>query len=130
MPVDTKRGRVPHNPERLWEPERVQLMVQGLLLREHGYACDHGVLYFAGSLTRVDIPFTDDLERVARRYVADTRAAAGLTVIPPPLDDSPKCNGCSLNGICLPDETLALRKVPPADADLDSVSKPTGTPTK
>ena len=41
------------------EPERVQLMAQGLLLREQGYACDHGVLYFAGSRTRVDVPFDD-----------------------------------------------------------------------
>ena len=53
--VDTKRGRVPNNPERSWDPDRVQLMAQGLLLREHGYRCDHGVLYFAGSRTRVDI---------------------------------------------------------------------------
>ena len=28
--------------------------------------------------------------------------------IPPPLVDSPKCPGCSLVGICLPDETLAV----------------------
>ena len=29
--------------------------------------------------------------------------------MPPPLEDSPKCWGCSLCGICLPDETNALR---------------------
>ena len=29
--------------------------------------------------------------------------------IPEPLEDSPKCPGCSLVGICLPDETGALR---------------------
>lgn len=62
VPVDTKRGRVPNNPERSWEPERVQVMAQGLLLREHGYRTDHGVLYFAGSRTRVDVPFTAELE--------------------------------------------------------------------
>ena len=48
-PVDFKRGRVPDNAEQSWEPERVQLMAQGLLLREHRYRCDRGVLYFAGS---------------------------------------------------------------------------------
>ncbi|MGH7506008.1 MAG: CRISPR-associated protein Cas4, partial [Longimicrobiales bacterium] len=51
VPVDTKRGRVPDNPDRSWEPERVQLMAQGLLLRENGYRTDHGILYFAGSRT-------------------------------------------------------------------------------
>jgi len=61
VPVETKRGRVPNTPERCYEPERVQLMAQGLLLRENGYRVDHGVLYFAGSRTRVDVPFTPDL---------------------------------------------------------------------
>jgi len=32
---------------------------------------------------------------------------------PNPLEDSPKCNHCSLNAICLPDETLSLLAVPP-----------------
>ncbi|HOI54067.1 MAG TPA: CRISPR-associated endonuclease Cas1, partial [Phycisphaerae bacterium] len=107
-PVETKRGRVPDNPERSWEPERVQLMVQGLLLREHGYRCDHGVLYFAASRTRVDVPFTPELEARTRDLLAQARRAAASTILPPPLDDSPKCNGCSLSGICLPDETHAL----------------------
>lgn len=112
VPVETKRGRVPDNPERSWEPERVQLMAQGLLLRAHGYRCDHGFLYFAASRRRVEITFTPALEartldllRRAQAQVADAR-------LPDPLEDSPKCKGCSLAGICLPDETLALRHVP------------------
>ncbi len=113
VPVETKRGRVPRNPERSWEPERVQLMAQGLLLREHGYRTDHGVLYFAGSKTRVTVSFTPELEARTLRLLDEARAAATRTVLPDPLDDSPKCNGCSLSGICLPDETLALRQVPP-----------------
>src|SRR5262249_43723327 len=32
-------------------------------------------------------------------------------VLPPPLIDSPRCEGCSLVGICLPDETNLLRGV-------------------
>ena len=113
VPVETKRGRVPDNPERSWEPERVQLMAQGLLLREHGYACDHGVLYFHGSRTRVDIPFTPELEARTLQLIDAARRAARSTTLPDPLDDSPKCPGCSLNAICLPGETLALREVPP-----------------
>lgn len=113
VPVDTKRGRVPNNPERSWEPERVQLMAQGLLLREHGYQCDHGVLYFAGSRTRVDIAFTPKLEARTLNLIDQAKAATSTEVLPDPLDDSPKCNGCSLAGICLPDETLALREARP-----------------
>jgi len=119
VPVETKRGRVPDNAERSWEPERVQLMAQGLLLREHGYRSDHGVLYFAGSRTRVDIPFDAVLEGRTRELMAAARKASGSRTMPPPLDDSPKCVGCSLNGICLPDETLALRAVPSAGGASD-----------
>jgi CRISPR-associated protein Cas1 len=111
LPVETKRGRVPNNAERSWEPERVQLMAQGLLLREHGYRCDRGVLYFAGSRTRVDVPFTPELEARTLQLIEEARLAAAATTLPPPLDDSPKCRGCSLSGICLPDETLALQQV-------------------
>jgi len=116
VPVDTKRGRPPDNPERSWEPERVQLMAQGLLLREHGYRSEYGMLYFAAARTRVRVDFTPELEARTLRLIEDARRASTSTILPDPLDDSPKCNGCSLNGICLPDETLALRHVPPNPA--------------
>jgi CRISPR-associated protein Cas1 len=109
-PVDTKRGRVPANAERSYEPERVQVMAQGMLLREHGYRSTEGVLYFAASRTRVTIPFTDELEARTRAFIVEAAVAARSSVLPPPLEDSPKCNGCSLSGICLPDETLAMRE--------------------
>jgi CRISPR-associated protein Cas1 len=118
VPVETKRGRVPDNAERSYEPERVQLMAQGLLLREAGYRCDHGMLYFAASRTRVMVPFTPDLEASTRAYIDGARTAVDRTELPPPLEDSPKCRGCSLNAICLPDETLALQHSP-ADPTAD-----------
>lgn len=111
VPVETKRGRVPNNPERSWEPERVQLMAQGLLLREHGYRCDHGVLYFAASRTRVDVSFTQGLEERTLLLIERAREQGRSREMPEPLEDSPKCNGCSLNGVCLPDETRALKAV-------------------
>ena len=110
VPVETKRGKVPNTPERCYEPERVQLMAQGLLLRESGYQCDHGVLYFAKSRTRVDVPFTAELEQRTLELLGQAKAACVATIPPAPLDDSPKCNGCSLAGICLPDETLLLQR--------------------
>jgi CRISPR-associated protein Cas1 len=125
VPVETKRGRVPNNPERSWEPERVQLMAQGLLLREAGYRCDHGMLYFAGSRTRVMIDFTPELEARTRQVIDEARAATGCVQMPDPLEDSPKCVGCSLNAVCLPDETLALKHAPPVSpADLTIDGQP------
>ena len=107
-PVDYKRGTVPNVPEGAYEPERVQLCVQGLLLRAHGYECDEGVIYFVKSKRRVTIPFGDDLVRRTRELLDGVREMADGGDMPPPLEDSPKCPRCSLVGICLPDEVTFL----------------------
>lgn len=107
-PVDTKRGRPPDIPERAWEPERVQLCVQGLLLQEHGYQCSEGVLYFADARVRVTVAFDAPLVERTLELVRSLREQAASDQPPPPLVDSPKCPRCALVGICLPDETNAL----------------------
>ncbi len=61
IPVDYRRGSPPDNPERAWEPERVQLAVLGMLLRDNGYRCDHGVLWFVATHDRVEVPFDERL---------------------------------------------------------------------
>ena len=108
-PVDYKRGAVPDVPGNAHEPERVQLCVQGLLLRANGYDCRQGVLYFVASRRRVTIEFDDVLVRRTKSLLDETRAMAGAGRIPAPLEDSPKCPRCSLVGICLPDEVTFLK---------------------
>ncbi len=108
-PVDYKRGSPPDIPEGAWEPERVQLCLQGLLLRENGYECDGGVLYFAAAQERVQVPFTDELIARTLELLEAARQTAASGEIPPPLVNSPKCPRCSLVGICLPDEVNLLR---------------------
>lgn len=111
VPVDHKRGKVPENEWQSWEPERVQLCAQGLILRANGYDCDHGVLYFVESRRRVRVDFDDALVARTRSLVAEMRGLASWGTIPPPLIDSPKCPRCSLVGICLPDETRLLAEL-------------------
>jgi CRISP-associated protein Cas1 len=115
VPVDTKRGSPPDVPERAWEPERVQVCIQGLLLREHGYQCDHGVLWFAEARQRVVVEFDEQLIARTLFLLESLRQVAASSEPPPPLVDSPKCPRCSLVGICLPDEvnTLAERSSAP-----------------
>lgn len=108
-PVDYKRGTVPDVPGNAYDPERVQLCAQGLILRENGFECSEGVLYFIGSKRRVTIPFDDELVALTRQKVVEFRTTAEAGRIPPPLIDSPKCPRCSLVGICLPDEVNWLR---------------------
>ena len=109
VPIDYKRGKRPHVARYAYDPERVQLCAQGLLLREHGYECSEGVLYFAGSRERVRVPFDDDLVELTHQSIEGLRSVADAGRIPPPLEDSPKCPSCSLVGVCLPDEINLLR---------------------
>ncbi|WP_081485274.1 CRISPR-associated protein Cas4 [Mycobacterium xenopi] len=81
-PVDVKRGKPPNTPEAAYEPERVQLCAQGLLLREAGYRCDEGVLYFAGARRRVAISFDQALVRRTHELLGEAREAAGGRVLP------------------------------------------------
>lgn len=108
VPVDTKKGWAPDVPEGVYEPERVQLCAQGLLLRAHGEACTHGFIYFAQSHQRVRVDFDDRLIERTHELAQQARSAAHATQAPPPLVDSPKCPRCSLVGICLPDEVNYL----------------------
>jgi CRISPR-associated protein Cas1 len=109
-PVDYKRGKRPHVPQGAYEPERVQLCVQGLILEEHGYRCEEGVLYFVESRERVRIPFDEELRALTRNAIDGLRLIAAGGTIPPPLEDSPKCPRCSLVSICLPDEVNFLKR--------------------
>lgn len=110
VPIDYKRGKPPPIPEGAWEPERVQLCAYGLLLREHGYQVDHGILYFADAKRRVEVPFDEALVARTLELIRLAKATADARELPPPLVGSPKCQGCSLNAICLPDETNLLRE--------------------
>ena len=108
-PVDYKRGTVPDIPGHVYDPERVQLCLQGLLLRANGYECEEGVIYYVGSKRRVLVGFDDLLENQTLDLLGRVREMAGGGEIPPPLEDSPKCPRCSLVGICLPDEVSFLK---------------------
>ncbi len=119
-PVDTKRGKRPPVPEGVWEPERVQLCAQGLILREHGYCCNAGYVFFAGSRERVEVVFDDALVARTHELLEALRACAAGGQIPEPLEDSPKCPRCSLVAICLPDE---IRRLTSGDQDVPTVRR-------
>lgn len=108
-PVERKRGRPPDNAERSWEPERVQVCVQALLLREAGYRCEVGYLSFDETRERVPVVLDDALVTRTLELVTALRDTAARDDPPDPLVDSPKCPRCSLVGLCLPDETNALK---------------------
>ncbi len=102
--VEFKRGK-PMPDGGPWETHKIQACALVLLLRDNGYKCDNAQVYYAQSKQRVDVPVTDELvDRTLQEY-QELRKTAALSEIPPPLRASPKCPGCSLVGICMPDET-------------------------
>lgn len=113
IPIDYKRGKRPHVAKGAYEPERVQVCVQGMLLEEHGYHCKEGALYFVESKERVRVEFDEELRAAASNAINGLRLIAAGGQSPPPLEDSPKCPRCSLVGICLPDEVNFLKKFGP-----------------
>jgi CRISPR-associated protein Cas1 len=127
VPIEYKRGKKPDVPEGAYLPERAQLCAQVLLLREHGFRCEEAAVYFAGDRQRVAIDIDDGLVETTLRSVRRARELAANGILPPPLADSPKCVGCSLAGICLPDEVNLLRRIEPAPGGEESVL-PAGAP--
>lgn len=107
-PVDYKRGAKPDIPEGAWPADRIQLCAQGIILRENGYECESGILYYVATKTRVSVVFTNDLVKETLGFVDAARRTAENGKAPLPLVDSNKCQRCSLVGICLPDETNQL----------------------
>jgi CRISPR-associated protein Cas1 len=110
-PVDYKAGspREGEEANELWDTDRMQLGVQCLVLRENGYRCDGGIIYYRGTKQRVPLEYTPELEAWIVAKIAAARAVS-KGPIPPPLVDSPKCVRCSLAPVCLPDETEMLKR--------------------
>jgi CRISPR-associated protein Cas1 len=112
IPVDYKAGkpREGRDANELWPADQMQLGLQILLLRENGYACNEGVIYYRATRQRVRFQLTAEREAWVRSQIL--RARETMTgPIPPPLVNSPKCKGCSLAPICLPDETRLLARL-------------------
>jgi CRISP-associated protein Cas1 len=107
-PIDYKRGKRPHVAQGVYEPERIQICLQALLLEEHGYRVEDAAIYYAESRERVRIALDDGLRTAARTAVSELRLTVSQSRIPPPLKDSPKCPRCALVTVCLPDEIRSL----------------------
>ncbi|WP_395826418.1 CRISPR-associated endonuclease Cas1 [Elstera sp.] len=121
-PIDYKKGKRPHVAAGAYEPERVQLCAQALILEDNGYRVGDGFLWFAESRDRVPVRFDETLRASTAAAAASLRLAAATRRIPPPLENSRKCTRCSLLPICLPDEvnlfrTGAVPRTPPPAAE-------------
>ena len=108
-PVDYKAGAPKEGEEanELWDTDKMQLGLQALILRDNGYTCNEGVIYYRATKQRVRLPITPELENWILQNIAEAKRVI-TGPIPAPLIHSPKCVRCSLAPVCLPDETRML----------------------
>ena len=109
-PVEYKHGAPREGKDgiEMWPSDRVQLALQAIVLRENGYECGEACGFYRKTRQRVRVPVDALLLAEAEEAAARAWETARAGQIPEPLVDSPKCAGCSLNSICLPDETNRL----------------------
>lgn len=124
VPVDYKSGR-PQEDGSAWPGDAVQVLLQAMLLVEHGYTVDHAEVYYARVRRRVRVELTADQSTWVGQVLAQARAVSTAVEAPLPLVDDPKCVRCAMAGLCLPDETNTLlgrtevtpRRIVPRDPD-------------
>ena len=94
-----------------WLNDQVQLCLQGMLIEENtGAAVPHGYIYYIGSKRRRKVVFDEELRQISRDFVSDAESILQSRKIPEPVHDN-RCNGCSVRGICLPDEVAYLKEL-------------------
>lgn len=127
-PVDYKAGAPKEGEEanELWDTDKMQLGLQALILRDNGYTCNEGVIYYRATKQRVRLPITPELENWILQNIADAKRVIAAP-IPAPLVHSPKCVRCSLAPVCLPDETRMLAQTT-AKADVSVDGKNSESP--
>lgn len=102
IPIEYKRGTI--KPD---DSDRVQLCAQALCLEEMlSVPVPAGALFYATPRRRVEILFGDELRQVTERTVIRLHELldAGIT---PKVPRQPKCDGCSLIDLCMPEVTGA-----------------------
>lgn len=84
------------------------MLLQILLLRENGYHCDHGAIWYARSRRRVAVAWDSEAEAEIRAQLAGARQVENQAEAPPPLVHSTQCPKCALLHVCAPDEINGL----------------------
>ena len=106
VPIEYKKGRMGR-----WISDHVQLCAQAMCLEERlGVDIAKGYIFYFGSRRREEVSFTAELRERTRQAAARARELIPLLQPPPPLAIPAKCRDCSLQPICLPEETRQLSK--------------------
>jgi CRISPR-associated exonuclease Cas4 len=105
-PVEYKKG-----PARRWSNDHVQLCAQALCLEEmFGLRVEAGLVYHVASALRTEVVFDYPLRALTLATLDALRVTLARTAAPPPVL-TPRCDGCSLRGVCMPETGASSRRV-------------------
>jgi CRISPR-associated exonuclease Cas4 len=105
FPVEYKRGRPKSH-----RADEIQLCAQALCLEEMlATPVPAGALFYGEPRRRQDVPFDPELRRLTDEAAARLHLLLASGVTPPPVRE-PKCDRCSLIGVCLPDAPRAAAR--------------------
>jgi len=106
IPLEYKKGKMGNHLN-----DHFQLCAAGLCLEERlGRRIEYGEIFYYANRRRQKVVFTDTLRRLTEEAIAMAwKASEGK--IPAPIQNSKKCDACSLQRICLPKEIKQLSKL-------------------
>ncbi len=117
-PVDYKRGR-----RRRWDNDDVQLCAQALCLEEMtGLDVPEGSIFHVRSRRRRAVAFDAQLRRETQTFSERLHALIAASRIPPPIL-RPRCDGCSLRAVCMPELSAQAPALDAASAALFTVEE-------
>lgn len=106
IPVEYKHGQ-----QGKWDNDNIQLCAQALCLEEMtGQSIEQGEIFYWRSRRRITVPFDTELRQMTETAVAQAHELTQTNKIPSPITERKKCQHCSIQPICLPDEVTQLKQ--------------------
>jgi CRISPR-associated exonuclease Cas4 len=103
IPVEYKKGKMARHLN-----DHFQLCAAAICLEERtGYSIAFGEIFYHANRRRQRVEFTPQLREMTESAIHSAKITA-TGKIPRPIDNSKKCQACSLIGICLPYEVKHL----------------------
>ncbi len=107
FPVEYKHGK-----RKKWLNDDIQLAAQALCLQEmEGVVVTGGAIFHIQSKRRREVTITPDLMAQVGQTTIKVRALLAHKTLPPPTDQSQRCDGCSMVETCSPELYKARQKI-------------------
>jgi CRISPR-associated exonuclease Cas4 len=104
VPVEYKKGKMAQHLN-----DHFQLCAAAICIEERtGRNIPYGDIFYHSNKRRQTVAFTPQLRQATEQAIVLAQNAA-TGAMPSPIDNSKKCQSCSLQRICLPFEVKALR---------------------